>query len=623
MTRSISHLQNRRVVKTWCLLVWTLASVEIQSCVATGGELHPERVAAVQLTQAERAWLTAHPQVRWGTDPDWPPFSSFDRKGQLIGIDADLTRLVAARVGLQLEVVRAASWSEMLAKAKAGEVDFLSATARLPERVDMFDFTEHYGLFPVVIITRDEEPFLTLEPDLGTMTVAMARDHVVTWHLQRDFPAAHFIMTDTAEQSLQMVARGKADATVQNLAVATRAVRLDGLTNLKIAGITQYEFPIHFAVRKDAPELSAILNKGLATITPDEQERIYAAHLTPDIAKSRDWGVWRRRALHSGLIGAAVVSLVLIWNWCLKRQIRRRKAAEAALSEARDRLEQHAKELDLRINEVEKLNVELTAANQNLESFSSSVSHDLRAPLRRTIAFAGLLKETAGNVLPEDALDFMTAIIHESASMDQLIHDLLEFARLGRTELRKQPVNLLKLVRGVIDDFRPQLQERKVIWKIGDLCEVFGDPNLLRYAMVNLIDNALKYTRYRPETHITMDMMHDGSSAHEAVFFVKDNGCGFDMKNAKRIFGPFQRLHTSAEFEGTGIGLANVQRIIRKHDGWIWFESEPDKGATFYFTLPRLLLQSAPPLHESEFNDQPGTAAPATGRICQKPTLVS
>jgi signal transduction histidine kinase len=573
-------------MKILCLLVWMLVSIEAQGLAMPGEERRTAK-AIVQLTESERTWLAAHLHVRWGIDPDWPPFSTFDRNGALIGIDADITRLVAARVGLQLTMVRAATWSEVLAKARAGEVDFLSATSDLPERAIMFNFTRDYGLFPVVIVTREEAPFLTLELDLRGMSIAAARDHVATRQLERDFPELHFVYTDTTEQALQLVSRRNADAAVVNLPVATRAVRLNGLTNLKISGITRYEFSIRFAVRKDMPELAAILDKGLATITPAELERIYAAHLTPDIGKARNWGVWRRRACYCALIGAAVIAGVLIWNWSLKRQIQRRKRAETDLREAHDSLEQQSHELGVRVRQVEKLNAELVAANQNLESFSSSVSHDLRAPVRRVIAFAELMRETAGNLLTEEERDFMNAIIHESSGMDRLIHDLLEFARLGRTDLRKQPVNMIKMVRQVIDEFQPQLQGRTVVWIIGALSEVFGDPNLLRYAMVNLIDNALKYSRHRSETRVTIDMLPKNSSEREAVFFIKDNGCGFDMNSAKRIFAPFQRLHSSAEFEGTGIGLANVQRIVQKHGGQIWFESEPDKGATFYFILPR------------------------------------
>jgi signal transduction histidine kinase len=380
--------------------------------------------------------------------------------------------------------------------------------------------------------------------------------------LQQDYPEKHFVLTDSAEEAIRLVAEGKVEVAVQNLAVATRVIRLGGLTNLKIVGITRYEFPLHFAVRKDAPELTSILNKGLATITPKEEEMIYAAHLTPDIGKARDWGAWRRRAFYTALFGAAAVGIVVLWNRYLAKEIRRRRAAEAALQEARDGLERRTQELDVRVHESERLNAELRAANHDLESFSGSVSHDLRAPLRRVISFGGLLKQSAGQCLEGENGRWMDVIISESKRMDRLINDLLQHAQFGRAELSRQRVNMGQLVRSTIEDFQPQLKERNVDWKIGDLGEVDGDPNLLHFALANLIDNALKYSRGRAQTEIKIDVITDRGPQGGADFYVRDNGCGFDMKVAGKLFSPFQRLH-GGEYEGTGIGLANVERIIQ------------------------------------------------------------
>lgn len=536
------------------------------------------------LTEAEQLWINAHPVVRWGEDPDWPPFSTLDKSNHVTGIDADTVRLATARVGLRVIAVPATSWSEVLAEAKMGAVDFLSATAKTPERLQSFDYTKQYGSFPVIIITRESAPFLTPSADLSFLTISAVRDHVTTWRLQHDYPTAHLVLTDTAEEAITLVSLGKVDATVQNLAVASRVIRVNGLTNLKIAGVTRYEFPLHIAVRKDLPELTAILNKGLSTITPDEEERIYAIHLTPDVARARNWGLWRRRAIYSAYVGAATITLVLLWNCCLAHQIRRRKIAELSLRGTRDRLEKRTHELDVHVAEVERLNSELRMANEDLESFASSVSHDLRSPLRRIHAFAELLKAEAGAGISESE-QWASAIIRESKNMSRLVQDLLEFARLGRAELTKQSVNMQELVTGVAADFESQTRDRKVIWEIGKLCEVDGDLNLLRGALSNIIDNALKYSRRRPEARITIDSSLDPSNNRMAIFSVRDNGCGFDMNRATNLFSPFQRLHSNKDYEGTGIGLASVQRIIQKHGGRIWFESEPDKGATFYFTL--------------------------------------
>lgn len=541
---------------------------------------------SVQLTEAERNWIKAHPVVRWGFDPNWPPFSRLDAYDRAVGIDADLTRLVARRVGLQLEIVSGASWSEVYAKANAGEIDFLSATAKTPQRLAKFDFSHSYGTFPVVIITRNEAPFLTTMPDLGSLSIATPRDHVLTDELKRDMPSVRFILTDKAEEALKLVSHGDADATVQNLAVASRIIRLDGLTNLKISGMTRYENPLRFAVRKEMPELLSILNKGLATITPSEKEAIYAAYLTPDIGKARDWAMWRRTAWRVAEFCACLTAVLLLWNCILKREVRRRKTAQKALEEARDRLEARTRELDQRVKQIERLNEELRAANHDLESFSVSTSHDLRGPLRRMSSFAELLQKEAGPFLSRRHSEWLALVVKESRFMDHVIHDMLELARLGRRELRMQRLNMAQLVKSVVEDIQSQARTRRIVWNVGALGDVCGDPTLLRLAVANLIDNALKYTRHVPVAEITIDVDREASDAVEATLFIRDNGCGFEMKEAAKIFEPFERLPQSVEFEGIGIGLANVNKIIQKHGGKIWCESAPDQGARFYFTLP-------------------------------------
>jgi signal transduction histidine kinase len=575
------------IVFGWILFLSTVASAEDRNS-KEEKTVSDSRKEVVHLTAVEQEWLNKHAEIRWGEDPNWPPFSEYDSHHNLVGIDADIVRLAAARVGLKVTPVQAGSWTEILAKAKAGQVDFLSATAVTPERLQTFDYTKQYGEFPVVIITRQRAPFLTPTADLRFLTISAPRDDVVTLGLERDYPKAHFILTDTAEQAINLVSLNKADATVQNLAVACRIIRVDGLSNLKISGVTRYEYPLRIAVRKDLPELASILNKALATITSDEQESIYAAHLTPDIDNARDWGAWRRLALRSIWIGAIAVGAVLLWNHFLMRQIRRRKVAEAALRETRNGLEKRTHELADQVSEAHRLNSELRLANQDLESFSSSVSHDLRSPVRRIGNFADLLQAEVGNQISTDAGQWMSTIIQESRNMDRLIHDLLEFSRVGRIEFHKQPVSMQELVKELVIDFKHHVVDRKVVWEIGDLGEVEGDPNLLRYALANLIDNALKYTRRRPEARIRIGESPGSQGQQSVEVFVQDNGCGFDMSRAKHLFGPFQRLHSNREYEGTGIGLASVKRIIQRHGGKIRAESEPNKGATFYFTLTRI-----------------------------------
>lgn len=226
---------------------------------------------------------------------------------------------------------------------------------------------------------------------------------------------------------------------------------------------------------------------------------------------------------------------------------------------------------------------ELQATNEELESFSYSVSHDLRAPLRHISGFMELLQKNALPAMDETSRRYMGMIVAASRRMGILIDDLLAFSRMGRSEMQRKTVDLKRLVEEVIREMRGETEGRDIAWKIGSLPAVQGDPLMLRLALVNLIANAVKFTRTRRPADIEIGC-RAGTAEH--VCFVRDNGVGFDMKYANKLFGVFQRLHRQEEFEGTGIGLANVRRIVSRHGGRTWAEGAVDGGATVYFTLP-------------------------------------
>ena len=239
--------------------------------------------------------------------------------------------------------------------------------------------------------------------------------------------------------------------------------------------------------------------------------------------------------------------------------------------------------------ELEQRVVERTAqlqtANQELEAFSYSVSHDLRAPLRHVMGFVELLQKDAGPSLSEKNLGHLTTISQAAKRMGNLIDDLLAFSRAGRAELQKTEVNLDELVRETVGDFQADTTERNIVWEIHPLPAVWADRALLRLALVNLISNAVKFTGARAEAKIEIGCAPGGDG--ETVIFIRDNGAGFDPRYAHKLFGVFQRLHSQDQFEGTGIGLANVQRIIHRHGGRTWAEGVVDGGATFYFSIPK------------------------------------
>ena len=227
---------------------------------------------------------------------------------------------------------------------------------------------------------------------------------------------------------------------------------------------------------------------------------------------------------------------------------------------------------------------QLEAANKELESFSYSVSHDLRAPLRHITGYASLLSKRASPILDETTSHYLNTISESAEQMGNLIDDLLAFSRMGRSEVKKSRVNFGYLVEGILKDLEEETKDRDIAWKVGELPEVFCDGSMLRLVFVNLISNAAKFTRPRPKALIEIGCH---SEQGEFIFFVRDNGVGFDPKYKDKLFCVFQRLHHQDEFEGTGIGLANVRRLIHRHGGRTWAEGEIENGATFYFSLPR------------------------------------
>ncbi len=232
--------------------------------------------------------------------------------------------------------------------------------------------------------------------------------------------------------------------------------------------------------------------------------------------------------------------------------------------------------------ETQRVNAELATANMELEAFTYSVAHDLRAPLRHIDGFCRIILEEYAPTFASEARSHLQHIAQSSQRMGQLVDDLLKLARVGRQDLSWRRTGLNALVQEVVVELRSESGGRQIDWRIGELPSVACDPGLMKQVFANLLSNAVKFTRPRERAVIEV-----GTLAHsgELVLYVRDNGVGFDMKYVDKLFGVFQRLHRQEEFEGTGIGLATVHRIVRRHGGRIWAEAEVSKGATFYFSL--------------------------------------
>jgi PAS domain S-box-containing protein len=306
----------------------------------------------------------------------------------------------------------------------------------------------------------------------------------------------------------------------------------------------------------------------LQTVFPAPFDEIHATLLRT--------GRWEGELEH---IKADGTRAVVASRWSLQRDEQQRPQAILELNNDITELKREQASLH------KKRAAELEAANKELESFSYSVSHDLRAPLRHMVGYAELLQRQASSLLDDKSQRFIRTILESAKRMGNLIDDLLAFSRIGRAEARNSAVDLGPLVADVVAEIGQDTRSRDIAWKIGTLPVCYGDRSMLRLVVVNLVSNAVKFTRMKRPAEIEIGCVD--LDKKEVEVFVKDNGAGFDMQYADKLFGVFQRLHLPEQFEGTGIGLATVQRIVLRHGGKVRGEGAVDQGATFYFSVPK------------------------------------
>ena len=258
---------------------------------------------------------------------------------------------------------------------------------------------------------------------------------------------------------------------------------------------------------------------------------------------------------------------------------RARHALEQEIAE-RVRIAEQVSELN---NALRQKNDDLLAANADLEAFCHSVSHDLRMPLRHIHSYISILDASASSKLNSEERRHVATVQKAALRMTRLIDDLLAFSRIGRAAMHRQRIRMAELIDETFQDLAPDLTDRHIDWERHEIPDIVGDPQLLKQVWVNLLANAVKYTRPRDPARIEIGAEE---ADDEIVYYVKDNGVGFNMQYADRLFGVFQRLHTEKDFEGTGVGLANVRRIVQRHGGRTWAEGAEGRGATVYFSLP-------------------------------------
>jgi signal transduction histidine kinase len=521
------------------------------------------------------------------TDVNYPPYLFLTRGGQQQGILVDKWVLWSHRTGVPVRLA-GMEWAKAQESVQNGTHDVLEALAYTEARTRSYEYSPPYGPIEArVYFHRSISGINDVESLRGFAIGSKRGSACATWLSERGIDT--ILGYSTSEDLIRAAGAGQVRLFCMDSPAAQYFLFKQDLADEFRQTAPLYTTHFHWAVRKGQTELRDFIQQGFERIGPEELKEID----TRWIGNPLKFPFSLRYLCYLALAIAAVlgpVALLVLWNRTLRLRV---AAGTAELSQALESLQRHEHEV-MRLNaELEKriadrtaqltlANEELRAANEQLESCSYSVSHDLRAPLRHIDGFAEMFREHAQN-LDAKSLEFLDAISKSAKWMGRLIDDLLTLAHTTRQEIRPTQVDLDALVSSAREQCLRDVRDRKVEWKIEPLPVVQGDATLLHAAFVNLLSNAIKFTSRREVAVIEVGTLPGDEG--EAVIYVKDNGAGFDTRYAKRLFGVFQRMHRQKEFEGTGVGLATVQRIIARHGGRVWADAEPDRGATFYVAL--------------------------------------
>lgn len=516
------------------------------------------------LSPAERAWLDAHPKIRVGFDPGWPPFSIADARGEFAGIDADLLAVLGRELGVTFEAVARPSWPEAYAAAQRGETDLLAGTALTPERAKEFAFTEPYFSFPVVIVTRNDEPILWSVLDLAGRTVAGVKDYATTTEIIRRYPKLNVVTVGSVTEALKKVAEGEADAFITNLPNASFVTKTRGLTNLKIAGVMPERFEIRYALRRDWPELRAILDRAIAQLTESDRQALVHPWIRVDYAQVIRWDlVWKFALLVGGGLGA-ILGAVLYHN----RRLQRELAARIQLQ-----------------GEIEEAHNELVRLNEEKSELLQVAAHDLRGPLttmQLVVDSSLTLNATAG----PDALRLVEKQVKQ---MTALLNDVLDVEALesGRRAFALELLEPAEVVRSSIGRLTPMALNKgiRIACTLGEnLPHVHADKTALAQIADNLLSNAIKFSPRDSTVTLALRPWNEFVRVE-----VRDQGPGVPVNETERIFAKYARgsAQPTAGEKSTGLGLSIVRQLASAMNGRVWCETpKEDTGAIFVFVIP-------------------------------------
>ena len=507
------------------------------------------------------------------TDTNYPPYLIRTEDGQVVGILKDKWALWSERTRVPVRM-EGMEWAAAQQSVLNGAADVIEALSYTEARTRLYEYSPPYAPMEArVYFHKTISGINDVASMHGFAIGAKYGSACGNWLAERGIDTIRGYAT--SEDLIRAAGAEEVHLFCMDAPAAQYFLFKHGLADEFRQTAPLYTTQFHWAVRKGRTELRDFIQAGFDRIRPEELREIDARWIGNPLKFPLATRYLYYLAIAIGaVVGAA--ALLVLWNRALQLRVAARTAEVRELNAALER------RIADRTVELTRANEELRAANEQLESFSYSVSHDLRAPLRHIDGFAQLLQEQAKG-LDAKSREYLETISKSASWMGRLIDDLLTFARTTRAQFHPGRVELSPLVHAARDQCLRDAGNRRIEWRIAPLPAVEGDRSLLLAVFVNLLSNAIKFTARRENAVVEIGTRDGG--AGEVVVFVRDNGAGFDMRYAHKLFGVFQRVHSQEEFEGTGVGLATVQRIVTRHGGRIWAEAAPDAGATFYIAL--------------------------------------